>query len=81
MIELRELARYENRDEEVKIVCTDGQIIIGLPDSVDDEEESGIDEPGITVCTPEGTPIVIGLSEIASISLLKEMPPRRVAMA
>lgn len=72
MIDLKELAKYENRDEEIKIVCTDGQVIIGLPDSVDDEEESGLNEPGITVWTQKDAPVVIGLSEILSISLLKD---------
>ena len=81
MIDLRELAKYENGDEEIKIVCTDGHVIIGLPDSVDDEAESGIGEPGITVCTPNGTPVVIGLSEISSVSLSGGVSAGQAAIA
>lgn len=81
MISLRELVPYGHLDEEIKIVCIDGQVIIGMPDSVDDEEDSGIDEPGITVCTPDGIPMVIGLSEIDTISTLSGQLIQKYAMA
>lgn len=68
MIRLDELARYENMDQEVLIVCNDGQRIIGMPGEVDDEEESGLGEPGITVYFREGGIVGIGISEIRSIS-------------
>ncbi len=72
MIDLRELARYENGDEEVKIVCIDGQSIIGMPGEVDDEEDSGLGEPGITIYLTGGGLVGVGLSEIRSISLVNQ---------
>lgn len=72
MIDLRELARYENGDEEVEIVCIDGQSVIGMPGEVDDEEDSGLGEPGITVYLPDGGAMGIGISEISSISIVNQ---------
>lgn len=72
MIDLRELARFENADEEIRIDCIDGQSIIGMPGEVDDEEESGLDEPGITIYLPDGGLVGIGLSEIDSISFVEQ---------
>lgn len=72
MIDLKELARYENRDEEVEIVCVDGQSIIGIPGEVDDEEDSGLGEPGITIYLTDGGLVGVGLSEIKSISFVNQ---------
>lgn len=72
MIDLRELSRYENRDEEVEIVCVDGQSVIGMPGEVDDEEDSGLGEPGITIYLADGGAMGIGISEISSISTVNQ---------
>lgn len=71
MIDLRELVQYEYLDDPIRIACTDGQVIIGLPDSVDEEDESGLEEPGITVVLEDGGVVVVGLSEIESITILQ----------
>lgn len=68
MIDLRELVQYEYMETPVRVVCDDGQVIIGLPDAVDDEEESGLGEPGITLATEDGGIVGIGISEIKAIS-------------
>ncbi len=70
MIDLRELAKYQYNDDEIKVTCTDGKIITGQAGEVDDEEESGLGEPGITIYMKDGGWIGIGLSEIDSISVL-----------
>ena len=67
MINLRELATYQYRKNDVRIVCMDGSEIIGSPGEVDDEEESGLDEPGITLYMLDGGWIGVGLSEIDTI--------------
>ena len=72
MISFGELARFENSDKEVTVVCIDGKQITGMPDSVEDEEESGINEPGITIFPQEGNPVIIGLSEILAINYADE---------
>ena len=46
MIELKELIRLYESDEDVRIVLNNGTIIIGEIVSVDDEEESGFSESG-----------------------------------
>ena len=68
MISLRELARYQYYKDPIKITCTDGQVLVGMAGEVDDEEESGLDEPGITLYNSNGGSVGIGLSEIESIS-------------
>ena len=70
MIELNELAKYQHLDDEIKITCTDGQVIEGQPGEVDDEEDSGLGEPGITLYSSDGGWMGIGLSEIESITVL-----------
>lgn len=68
MISLRELAEYQYHEEPISILCTDGQTLVGMAGEVDDEEESGVDEPGITLYLEDGGLVEIGLSEIESIS-------------
>ncbi len=72
-MELRELAKYQYHPKPIKIDCIDGSFIIGEAGEVDDEEESGLNEPGITVCLDylDKGSVGIGLSEIKSISELK----------
>ena len=71
MIDLRELAKYQYCDNSIRIVCTDGQIIEGEAGEVDDEEESGLGEPGITVYLESGGWVGIAISEIESINEIK----------
>ena len=68
MIDLRQLAQFQYCEERIRILCTDGQELIGTAGEVDDEEESGFDEPGITIYLEKGTPVSVALSEIDSIS-------------
>ncbi len=63
MIDLRECAEMDI----VRIVCTDGEVIVGEITCIDDEEESGLGEIGISVMTQDGRYLGIGLSEIESI--------------
>lgn len=55
-------------DTDIEITCTDGQMIVGNIVSVDDEEESGLDEIGCSLFTPDGAFVGVGISEIKSIS-------------
>ena len=61
---------YIGVEDEVRIIFTDGQFIIGRIDSVDDEEESELGEPGISVFSRDGGYVGIGESEIASIEVI-----------
>ena len=56
--------------ERVSIECTDGEIIEGELTSIDDEEESGLGEDGVSVFTSDGRYLGIGQSEISSIHVL-----------
>lgn len=67
MIDVRTLVHYYEMDSDIEITCTDGQLIVGDIVSVDDEEESGLDEIGCSLFTPEGAFIGVGISEIQSI--------------
>lgn len=71
MISVNELIKAYESESDAKIVCTDGQVIIGDVISVDDEDESGLGEIGISLFTPDGGFIGIGLSEIESISTVE----------
>ena len=64
MFDTRKL-RGENR--KLKINLTDGAYIIGKIVSVDDEEDSGLGEPGVTILTPEGSFVGLGDSEIQTV--------------
>ena len=70
MITVKDLMDAYESNREVRIVCTDGQIIIGMLSSVDDEEESGLGEMGLSVFTRDGGYVGIGESEIKRIELL-----------
>ena len=61
---------YIGIEEEVRITFTDGQYIIGHIDSVEDEEESELGEPGISVFTQDGMYVGVGESEIDSIETM-----------
>ena len=69
MIKIEDLVKAYESNEDVEIICTNGQVFSGDIVSVDDEEESGLDEPGISLFTPQGGYIGLGISEIESISL------------
>ena len=75
MIDVRELIAAFESDEDARIVCTDGQVIVGDVVSVDDEEESGLGEIGLSLFTPEGGFVGVGISEIKTITMV---PARRV---
>lgn len=53
----------------INVECTDGQIITGILLSIDDEEESGLGEMGITINTPYGRIVGIAESEIEAIRI------------
>ena len=60
--------------ERVKVVCCDEEILEGVLTSIDDEEESGLEECGISVFTTDGRYIGIGQSEIKRIDVLEHTP-------
>lgn len=70
MIDIRELVKICESNDDAKIVCTNGQIIIGDIVSVDDEEESGFGEPGISLFTKDGAFIGIRLSDISAADIV-----------
>ena len=72
MIEVREMVDAYERGEEVEVICTDGQIVVGRIDSVEDDEESGLGEIGISMFTPYGAYVGIGQSEIERIDALTD---------
>ena len=53
--------------DRVRVECVDGQIIEGELTGVDDAEESGFDESGISVYTENGQWLGIAQSEIKTI--------------
>ena len=59
--------KLQGENRELKITLTDGMYIIGKIISVDDEEDSELGEPGITVLTPEGNFFGLGDSEIQTV--------------
>ena len=68
MIELKELIRLYESDEDVRIVLNNGTIIIGEIVSVDDEEESGFSEPGVSLFTKEGSFLGLKIGDISHVS-------------
>lgn len=64
------LTDWVDIDEEVRVDFVDGEYLIGKINSVDDEEESGLGEMGISMFTRDGRYIEIGESEIQSMQLL-----------
>lgn len=67
MIDLR---KYRDIEKEVKIVFTDTTHLIGLIESVDSEEESGIGEVGMCIITKDGSAVVVGESEVKRIEVI-----------
>lgn len=55
----------------LRIECVDGQILEGELISIDDEEESGLQEEGLSIFTENGLYIGIGKSEIKRIVVLE----------
>lgn len=66
-----DLVPYQFEKRKVRITCIDDQVLDGHVLSVDDEEESGFGEMGITVVTDYGRYIGIGRSEIRSIDYIE----------
>lgn len=64
------LALYQFENRKVRITCVDDQILDGHILSVDDDEESGFGEMGITLVTDYGRYIGIGQSEIKTIDII-----------
>ena len=56
--------KLQGENRELKITFMDGMYILGTIISVDDEEDSELGEPGITILTPEGHFVGLGDSEI-----------------
>lgn len=56
--------------EEVIIECVDGETIKGEITSIDDEEDSGLGEDGISIFTTDGRYLGIAQSEIGKIQEL-----------
>ena len=48
----------------------------GLIESIEDEDGSGIDEPGITIVRPDNSYLIIGLSEIKNIEIIPKVGDR-----
>ena len=59
--------KLQGENRKLKIILTDGMYIIGKIISVDDEEDSELGEPGITVLTSEGSYVGLGDSEIQAV--------------
>ena len=55
----------------VKVAFADGDSLEGIISSIDDEEESGLGECGISIHTSDGRYIGIGESEVESIEVLE----------
>ncbi len=65
------LADYQNITDDVRIICTDGSFLDGQINYIDDPDESGIDEWGISFTTVDGGFVEIGESEIKAIERLE----------
>ena len=61
---------YIDVDERVRVTFIDGVYTDGHIESIDDEEESEIGEPGISFWTDDGMYLEIGQSEIDKIEML-----------
>ncbi len=62
-----DLTKYQYIDNEVTIICNDGDELTGRISAVEDEEESGLNEIGIALFCNDGRYIGIGQSEIKEI--------------
>lgn len=65
-----DITRFIDVEDNVIVTCTDGTRIQGVILSVDDEEESGLGEMGISFNSISGGYIGIGQSEIESIEIV-----------
>ena len=72
----REFTSFKDVDEEILITCKDGDMLRGLIESIEDEDGSGIDEPGITIVRPDNSYLIIGLSEIKNIEIIPKVGDR-----
>ena len=75
MISIHELSKLNDINDDLEIICTDGQSIIGKVVSIDDEDESGLGECGISLVTRTGDFVGIGQSEIKSINEIMQIMP------
>lgn len=64
-----DITNYKDIDEEVIITCIDGQVLMGTIGAIEDEEESGLGELGLTLYSENGGYIGIGQSEIDKIEI------------
>lgn len=62
---------YIDIAEKVRVTFIDGAYTDGHIESIDDEEESEIGEPGISFWTDDGVYLEIGQSEIDKIEILR----------
>lgn len=65
-----DITRFVDVVDNVIVTCTDGTRLEGVILSVDDEEESGLGEMGISFNPVNGGYIGIGQSEIESIEIV-----------
>lgn len=65
-----DLIPFQYEDRMVRTICIDGQTLVGHILSVDDDEESGFNEMGITLVTDYGRYIGIPQSEIERIDII-----------
>lgn len=63
---------YVDTENKIKVTFVDGTSVVGFIESVDDEEESELGEPGITLNAEDGPYMGIAQSEIQSITVLEE---------
>lgn len=61
---------YQDIDGEVRVELTDGRYFTGIISSIDDEEDSGFGEDGISIETLRGEYIGLRQGEIARITPL-----------
>lgn len=64
------LTEFIDIEDEVRITCIDGQILEGKIGAIEDEEENGLGEIGLTLYSPDGGYYGIGQSEIESINII-----------
>jgi hypothetical protein len=57
--------------DRARIVFHDGEVLEGSLTSIDDEEDSGLGECGVSIFTDDGRYIGVGQSEIESIEVLE----------
>lgn len=65
-----DVGNYWGIENEIRITCIDGQQIVGKIDNIDDEEESGFGEVGISMTTRDGRFVGVRQSEIENIEIL-----------